>query len=234
VGLQKGADGSHQLRAATAPKLVAYLARPTTAPDDVVAFVLQFHRTLRDDKDPWLALAVFLQLLKQTYDAAGTAAADAGSGSGGGAAGAAVAVRVGAWAVLDRLLEARLNLFPDPTASPAGNGGGSGAAGNGGGERSEGGGDGDESESDEGEGEGSSGVPAASSEQLAAVRTWASCACHNSCPHRVHCITVNLQVRRSLRDLVASTVRSGLPDALAGGGGTNGATNPPRLDSVYR
>jgi hypothetical protein len=46
----KGTDGSHQLKAATAPKTIAYLARSTTDLLDVDAFCLQFHRVLRDDR----------------------------------------------------------------------------------------------------------------------------------------------------------------------------------------
>jgi len=114
--------------------------KPTTSYDDVVSFTLQFHRTLRDDKDPFLALAVFLQLLKQSYDSAGVISAEgtsavagaAGSGDNGvsnSSGAAAVAVRVGVWSVLNCVLEMRLNLFPDPTASPADGHSGSGGAG---------------------------------------------------------------------------------------------------------
>jgi hypothetical protein len=104
----KGADGRLQLKTASAPKLVSYLTRLVTDTLDVDSWCWQFHRTLRDDHDPFRALAVFLQLLKGVYEQA-----PAGSVS------ATVAVHVGVWKVLDRCIDLRLELFPGPATQPA-------------------------------------------------------------------------------------------------------------------
>jgi hypothetical protein len=103
----KGADGSHQLKAATAPKVIAYLARSTTDPLDLDAFCLQFHRTLRDDKDPHEALAVLLQILKETYEHLTAVTTTANNNTVTGT----VAVHVGCWKILNKLIELRPELF---------------------------------------------------------------------------------------------------------------------------
>lgn len=137
---------------------------------------MQFHRTLRDDKDPFLALAVLLQLLKQSYDSAGVISAEGASSSGaGGVSGgnsghssgaAAVAVRVGVWSVLNCVLEMRLSLFPDPTASPTDGNNGSGGAGANSAQNED---RESEDEDDEGDDHSSSRVQEASPEQRNAV-----------------------------------------------------------------
>jgi len=181
----KGSDGSHQLKAATAPKLMAYLVRPTTDALDVDAWCMQFHRTLRDDQDPFHALGALLLLLKNIYE---TVAPGSNSVSG------TVAVHVGVWRVLDRIMELRCDLFPHPAGATGQSVSFSAASRAAGAPRDDGG---DEKSNAIGV------LGAVSEEQLAAVR-------------------------RALRDLVAATVRSGLPDSFGS------SKKPLELPAVYR
>jgi hypothetical protein len=222
----KGADGSLQLKAATAPALVAYLCRSTTPFLDLDSWSWQFHRTLRDDKEPFVALAVLLRLLKQTYESVAPGEANSVKGT--------VAIHCGVWRVLNRLLAERPELFPHPAATANTGSSSSSSGGGGGGGRSAAAsaattatkpGASDpveesiENEVDEYEGHFAS---SASGEMILRGANGSSGGDGGTGQEQQQEKEEQQQaqqegvvgVRRALRDLVASTVRSGLPDAF--------------------